>query len=117
MGSNIPLEGRTRLPTKIQDAVQDTGLIASHILNASRSNELLASAIKSVSCLDSILAHSTSNVQRLQQLLDNISAQCSIAENSVDLISDVQEQLHEIEKNRYYSMQPSARDNDDFSQK
>ncbi|KHN82132.1 hypothetical protein Tcan_05015 [Toxocara canis] len=39
MSSIIPLEGRTRLPSKIQDAIQDSGLIITQILNASRSNE------------------------------------------------------------------------------
>uniref|UniRef100_A0A0M3HQV5 Uncharacterized protein n=1 Tax=Ascaris lumbricoides TaxID=6252 RepID=A0A0M3HQV5_ASCLU len=39
MSNTIPLEGRTRLPNKIQDAIQDSGLIISQILNASRSNE------------------------------------------------------------------------------
>lgn len=38
-GNNIPLEGRTRLPGKIQDCIQDCGLIISHIQIASRSNE------------------------------------------------------------------------------
>lgn len=39
-GINIPLEGRTRLPGKIQDAIQDCGIIVAHLQTASRSNEV-----------------------------------------------------------------------------
>ncbi|VDN33186.1 unnamed protein product [Gongylonema pulchrum] len=37
---NIPLEGRTRLPGKVQDCIQDCGLIVAHIQSASHSNEV-----------------------------------------------------------------------------
>ncbi|KAL3981618.1 hypothetical protein ACH3XW_43805 [Acanthocheilonema viteae] len=71
-GSNIPLEGRTRLPGKIQDCIQDCGLIISHIQVASRSNELLGMASKNFASLDSIIEQSSKNLRKLDALLNTI---------------------------------------------
>uniref|UniRef100_A0A1I7VI94 BLOC-1-related complex subunit 7 n=1 Tax=Loa loa TaxID=7209 RepID=A0A1I7VI94_LOALO len=71
-GSNIPLEGRTRLPGKIQDCIQDCGLIVSHIRTASHSNELLGMAIKNFASLDSIIEQSSKNLWKLDALLSTI---------------------------------------------
>ncbi|VDK62824.1 unnamed protein product [Onchocerca ochengi] len=73
--SNIPLEGRTRLPGKIQDCIQDCGLIVSHIQTASRSNELLGTAIKNFASLDSTIEQSSKNMRKLDALLDAIDIQ------------------------------------------
>uniref|UniRef100_A0A915PHQ4 BLOC-1-related complex subunit 7 n=1 Tax=Setaria digitata TaxID=48799 RepID=A0A915PHQ4_9BILA len=67
--NNIPLEGRTRLPGKIQDCIQDCGLIASHIQTASRSNELLGMAIKNFASLDSTIDQSSKNLRKVDALL------------------------------------------------
>ncbi|EJW85979.1 hypothetical protein WUBG_03109 [Wuchereria bancrofti] len=68
--SNIPLEGRTRLPGKIQDCIQDCGLIVSHIKTASHSNELLSMAIKNFTLLDSTIEQSSKNLRKLDALLN-----------------------------------------------
>ncbi|VDD93801.1 unnamed protein product [Enterobius vermicularis] len=41
MSTNIPLEGRSRLPQKIQDVVQESGAIVTQVVNSSRSNEVV----------------------------------------------------------------------------
>ncbi|VDM22042.1 unnamed protein product [Wuchereria bancrofti] len=56
--SNIPLEGRTRLPGKIQDCIQDCGLI------------LLSMAIKNFTLLDSTIEQSSKNLRKLDALLN-----------------------------------------------
>ncbi|VDN04821.1 unnamed protein product [Thelazia callipaeda] len=66
--SNIPLEGRTRLPGKIQDCIQDCGLIVSHILASSRSNEALGGAIKNFASMDSTVEHSAKVLISKQQV-------------------------------------------------
>ncbi|VIO86099.1 Uncharacterized protein BM_BM451 [Brugia malayi] len=68
--SNIPLEGRTRLPGKIQDCIQDCGLIISHVKTASHSNELLSMAIKNFASLDSTIEQSSKNLRKLDALLN-----------------------------------------------
>ncbi|KAM3726713.1 BLOC-1-related complex subunit [Dirofilaria immitis] len=73
--NNIPLEGRTRLPGKIQDCIQDCGLIVSHIQTASRSNELLGMAVKNFASLDSTIEQSSKNLRKLDTLLNTMGIQ------------------------------------------
>uniref|UniRef100_A0A0N5AIB3 BLOC-1-related complex subunit 7 n=1 Tax=Syphacia muris TaxID=451379 RepID=A0A0N5AIB3_9BILA len=67
MSASIPLEGRSRLPQKVQDIVQESGNIVTQVLNNSHSNEILGSAIKGFVQLESTMCQ-TATVSPLKKV-------------------------------------------------
>jgi len=102
--NKIPLEGRVRLPSKVTEVIQDAATVATQIVKSSRSTELLGTTIKNfVLQGDAAIDNCSSNIRRLSVLVSHLTVQADNVEKSVQVISDVQEQLQFIEKKKYWS--------------
>uniref|UniRef100_A0A914UXB0 BLOC-1-related complex subunit 7 n=1 Tax=Plectus sambesii TaxID=2011161 RepID=A0A914UXB0_9BILA len=73
--SKISLEGKTRLPGKIQDSIQDAAVVCSQIVKGSKSSEVLGTAIKNFTLQDGAIENSGSNVRRLSVLISHMKIQ------------------------------------------
>ncbi|KAK0397231.1 hypothetical protein QR680_002040 [Steinernema hermaphroditum] len=76
----IALEGRTRLPGRIQDVIVDCGNAVSQALNGSGSNSVLHATLKSFSNMDSVIDSSINNVNKLESLVQHMNNQMSSVE-------------------------------------
>uniref|UniRef100_A0A1I7YYR7 BLOC-1-related complex subunit 7 n=1 Tax=Steinernema glaseri TaxID=37863 RepID=A0A1I7YYR7_9BILA len=77
----IALEGRTRLPGRIQDVIVDCGSAVTQALNGSGSNAVLHATLKSFSNMDSVIDNTINNVNKLESLVHHMNTQLNNVES------------------------------------
>uniref|UniRef100_A0AC35FSK8 BLOC-1-related complex subunit 7 n=1 Tax=Panagrolaimus sp. PS1159 TaxID=55785 RepID=A0AC35FSK8_9BILA len=66
MSSRIVLEGKNRLPSRIQDLIVDCGMAVTHIQNNSSSNETLTSIVKNFASLENSIENTSKCLDRMK---------------------------------------------------
>ncbi|KAH7718560.1 hypothetical protein AAVH_13970 [Aphelenchoides avenae] len=73
--ARVTLEGKSRLPVKVQEAVIDIGNAVASTANASGSAETLGTLIRNYVGLDATIENSASNLAKLGAITDRLQAQ------------------------------------------
>lgn len=100
--SKVTLEGKNRLPAKIQETIIDLGVALSQVQASSGSTEALSILIKNYAALDPVIDNTAANLDKLEQIVGQLEAQSEAIEKSIEHISDIQDKMQVIERNGYY---------------
>uniref|UniRef100_A0A914BZI9 BLOC-1-related complex subunit 7 n=1 Tax=Acrobeloides nanus TaxID=290746 RepID=A0A914BZI9_9BILA len=100
--SKVVLEGKNRLPGKIQEAVLDLGVALAQVQTSSGSTETLSTLIKNYVALDPTIENTSANLGKLEQIVGQLETHSEAIEHSIEHISDIQDKMQAIERNNYY---------------
>jgi len=93
----ISLEGKTRLPQKVQESLTDGAGVCQQILKSSRSADTLQATIKSFTAQEATIEQTDTNLKRMVNICGHLNAQSHQIQKAVELMTDVQDQLKKIE--------------------
>ncbi|KAL3076599.1 hypothetical protein niasHS_011740 [Heterodera schachtii] len=97
----VTLEGRTRLPQRVQELVIDIGNAMTSIQQTSGSTDLLITSIRNFTSVDGIMANSEQNLVKIQNQMDRIETQTKGAEQNLKNVSSVNNFFDALEQSAY----------------
>lgn len=93
----LSLEGKTRLPQKVQESLTDAAAVCQHIVKSSRSAETLQATIKSFVAQETTIEQTDANLKRMLNICGHLNGQSHQIQRVVELMTDVQDQMKKIE--------------------
>lgn len=103
MNRVVSLEGKTKLPVKIQETITDAGAVCRQMIKGSKANEQLTVVIRNFALQEAAVDNSESNLKRMAILTHQLKSQADNLQNSVELISEVQDQLLFLERKAFWA--------------
>lgn len=81
--TKVMLEGKSRLPSRIQDIILNLGSVINNIQTSSGSNETLYGTLKNFAIMDPILENSNQNLIKIMKCLEKSKEQNNELDRSI----------------------------------
>uniref|UniRef100_A0A7E4VZE1 BLOC-1-related complex subunit 7 n=1 Tax=Panagrellus redivivus TaxID=6233 RepID=A0A7E4VZE1_PANRE len=82
--SKIALEGKNRLPSRVQDLILDVGMTVTHAQHGSSSNETLASLAKNYVSLETCVDNTAKSLEKMKSEIEKLEKNASFIEKSLN---------------------------------
>ncbi|KAI1702669.1 BLOC-1-related complex sub-unit 7 domain-containing protein [Ditylenchus destructor] len=103
----VTLEGKSRLPNRVQDLIIDFGSAITNMQNTSGSTEALSTTLKNFAAMDPLLDSSMQNLEKVVKIIERTGAQTAALNESIAEICEAQEKLQTLERNCFFT-EPTA---------
>jgi len=101
--AKVTLEGKTKLPSKITDVLNDMGGVLQQVVKASKSSDALSIAAKNFALQDAAVENSEANLRRMGSVVGRLNNQMDSIHTSIEVISEIQDRMQILEKTHYWS--------------
>jgi len=95
---NLFQESKQRLAERVQANISSIGSLTRQIQRGSKSQEILQQTVKNFSSCEGAVANTESNLSKLQVVLAQLQNQQKTVETSCDKISQVREQVRDMQR-------------------
>uniref|UniRef100_A0A914HX32 BLOC-1-related complex subunit 7 n=1 Tax=Globodera rostochiensis TaxID=31243 RepID=A0A914HX32_GLORO len=92
----VTLEGRTRLPQRVQDIVIELGSAMTSVQQTSGSTDLLVTSIRNLTAADGIMANSAQNLEKIEKQMQRLEAQTNGTEQGLQNVAIKKEEERPI---------------------
>ena len=107
----ITLEGKTRLPNRVQDIIIEMGTVIGNIQQTSGLSEVLQTSIRNFVAVDGIAQNSTQNLDKLSKQVELMETETFEIEQTLGAVGKLLKQAKSLEKSNYCTT-PLAQKND-----
>uniref|UniRef100_A0A183CDN3 BLOC-1-related complex subunit 7 n=1 Tax=Globodera pallida TaxID=36090 RepID=A0A183CDN3_GLOPA len=97
----VTLEGRTRLPQRVQDIVIELGSAMTSVQQTSGSIDLLVTSIRNLTAADGIMANSAQNLEKIEKQMERLEAQTNGTEQGLQNVAVVTTIFDALEQSGY----------------
>ncbi|CAK5042158.1 unnamed protein product [Meloidogyne enterolobii] len=97
----ITLEGKTRLPNRVQDIIIEMGTVIGNIQQTSGLSDVLQTSIRNFVAVDGIAQNSAQNLDKLAKQVELMETQTFEIEHSFETVGKLLKQSESLEKSIY----------------